>query len=375
MFTKVEQKDLEGKGVVGQPTVPGLSVREMQESVEQIVREVAIPALNRLVEELAQPQAAQSIGAQTPAPVQDGQGTLQSVLEAVAEYARAHAAAADNPHGVTAAQAGAYTKQETEERINAKVTEIGTGDMAKDVYDPDADGSVVCADRLKTPRKLGSADFDGTAGVTLAQMGVPGHNLLDNTDFAHPVNQREAAGTVSAQGYFIDRWKLVSGTVRLTAEGLVLNGRIEQVLEHSAGADAAASASAGQASYSDATATFSLQASGETIRWAKLEQGGTATPWVTKGYGAELAECSRYFRRMRFDCQFYPGAAHSARVPVLLSPPMRSAPTASDDTRYTFNCEVQSFDFGSPEGGAIALSVKAAQATAYSARLALSADL
>ena len=42
--------------------------------------------------------------------------------------------------------------------------------MAKAVYDPDADGNVVCADHLKTPRKLDSADFDGTAGVMLAQM-------------------------------------------------------------------------------------------------------------------------------------------------------------------------------------------------------------
>ena len=51
-FTRITAADMEGKGVLGQPAVPGLSVTEMQESVEQIVREVAIPAINRLAEEL-----------------------------------------------------------------------------------------------------------------------------------------------------------------------------------------------------------------------------------------------------------------------------------------------------------------------------------
>lgn len=322
MFTKVQQQDLEGKGVVGQATVPGLSVREMQESVEQIVREVAIPAINRLIEELAQPQAAQSIGAQMPELLQKETGTLQSVLEAVTEYARAHAATADNPHGVTAAQAGAYTKQETEERINAKVTEIGTGDMAKDVYDPDTDGSVVCADRLKTPRKIGSADFDGTAGVTLAQMGVPGFNVLDNTDFTHPVNQRGVSGTVSAPGYFIDRWRLTQGTVQLTERGLILNGTVEQILEDSIG-QAVASANAGEASYDDSARRFTLKAAGETIAWAKLEKGADATEWRPKGYGTEQMECMRYYQIIPFSV----GQNRGSYKYIPMAMPMRKVPS------------------------------------------------
>lgn len=123
-------------------------------------------------------------------------------------------------------------------------------------------------------------------------------NLLDNSDFTNPVNQRNGSGTISASGYFIDRWKLVSGTVQITANGLVLNGIISQILENAAGTDVTASASAGTASYDNSTKTFTLTATGQTITWAKLEKGSVATPYVPKGYGAELAECQRYFKRV-----------------------------------------------------------------------------
>lgn len=32
-----------------------------------------------------------------------------------------------------------------------------------------------------------------------------------------------------------------------------------------------------------------------TLTWTKLEKGSVATPYVPKGYGAELVECYRYF--------------------------------------------------------------------------------
>lgn len=81
MFTKITDDDLAGKGVIGQPAVPGLSVKEMQESVEQIVREVAIPAINRLIEELADAPAAQSIGAQILCPATKKPLSKQSLTQ------------------------------------------------------------------------------------------------------------------------------------------------------------------------------------------------------------------------------------------------------------------------------------------------------
>lgn len=126
-----------------------------------------------------------------------------------------------------------------------------------------------------------------------AQVGNPSE--LDNDNFLHCVNQRNVSGTISAAGYFIDRWKLISGTVQITENGLVLNGKISQILENAAGTDVTASASAGAASYDNSTKTFTLTATGQTITWAKLEKGSVATPYVPKGYGAELVECYRYF--------------------------------------------------------------------------------
>lgn len=74
--------------VVGQPDVPGLSTREMQESVEYMPRNMLLPKLNEVVGAVNQ----------------------------------------------------CYTKAEADKAIAGKVTEIGAGDMAKAVYDPNGEG-------------------------------------------------------------------------------------------------------------------------------------------------------------------------------------------------------------------------------------------
>lgn len=50
--------------------------------------------------------------------------------------------------------------------------EAGSGVMLVTTYGGSADGVVKSADKLQTPRKIGNASFDGTANVTLAQMGA-----------------------------------------------------------------------------------------------------------------------------------------------------------------------------------------------------------
>ena len=120
-FKQVTEQDLKGKGVIGQPAVPGLSVTEMQKSVEQVVREAAIPAHNQLCEQLEAEAAAADIGAAVP-----GQGDippetpkkLQSVLEAMLAWAK-------EKLGLKADKADTYTKQETEEKISEGIFETG----------------------------------------------------------------------------------------------------------------------------------------------------------------------------------------------------------------------------------------------------------
>lgn len=166
------------------------------------------------------------------------------------------------------------------------------------------------------------------------QVGNP--NLLDNSDFKNPVNQRGVSGTISTAGYFIDRWKLVSGTVQITAESLVLNGTISQILENAAGTDVTASASAGTASYDNSTKTFTLTGTGQTITWAKLEKGSVATPYVPKGYGAELSECLRYYYQVASVRTF--GQQHTGAgtyVNIILPQVMRVTPTVSAPGEWT----------------------------------------
>lgn len=118
-------------------------------------------------------------------------------------------------------------------------------------------------------------------------------NLLINPDFR--INQRQEGGTITTPGYFVDRWKLVSGSVTVNSDGtLALNGTICQILENAVGTDITASSSAGKASYDNNSKTFSLTALGETISWAKLEVGSTASPFSPPDLAEELSKCQRY---------------------------------------------------------------------------------
>lgn len=146
-FTRITDADLKDKGVMGQPDVPGLTAAEMQASMEQIVREVAIPGVNRLAGELEAKTGAENIGMERPA------GVSEEIPANVQKITVAHIESRENPHGVTAAQVGAYSRQETDAAIGNKVVEIGAGDMAKAVYATNGEPGVV--DKAADSKKLG----------------------------------------------------------------------------------------------------------------------------------------------------------------------------------------------------------------------------
>ena len=182
-FKQVTEQDLKGKGVIGQPAVPGLSVTEMQKSVEQVVREAAIPAHNQLCEQLEAEAAAADIGAAVP-----GQGDippetpkkLQSVLEAMLAWAK-------EKLGLKADKASTYTKQQVDEAINEKVAAIGAGDMTMAVYDPES---------KETPQPGGEGTQQAAGAAALAQ--APAQAAASQT-FGGPVRLSvdEATGAVT----------------------------------------------------------------------------------------------------------------------------------------------------------------------------------
>ena len=118
-FTKITDGDLLNKGVIGLPDTPGLSTSEMQAKFEQTAREVIVPKFNQLVDDLSNPSAAIQIGA-------NGKNrTVQGHIDNL-----------ENPHNVTAAQVGAYTKSQTDAAISDRISQIGSADMTQAMYDP-----------------------------------------------------------------------------------------------------------------------------------------------------------------------------------------------------------------------------------------------
>ena len=133
-FKKITDTDVKGKGNVGRPDTPGVSTAEMQRIMDEIPREVIIPAFNALIDALADKTSAATLGITAPEGIAGS--TVQEVVNALLAYVNAHKNDQENPHAVTAAQVDAYTKKQTDDAIDKKVTEIDSGDMAQAVYDP-----------------------------------------------------------------------------------------------------------------------------------------------------------------------------------------------------------------------------------------------
>ena len=198
----------------------------------------------------------------------------------------------------------------------------------------------------------------GDTGATGAKgdTGACVYNLLDNSDFAHPIAQAGVNGAHGATGYAVDRWMRTSGaTVSQAADGLKIvsdktnwTAGIQQRIEAKRFADVMTFAVRGvfpvacrlfvyigSGTTNFGTAYFQGDAAERTlvlkltkpdgltgdevvnvyispdtgstgtaavVRWAALYEGEytaeTLPPYVPKGYAAELAECLRYYRRI-----------------------------------------------------------------------------
>lgn len=200
-FTKIKEEDMNGKGVQGQPDVPGLSASEMQRKVEEIVRDVTNVAFNRLVDELLADTAAGNIGAKLYG--MSAGRTLQAVLTELNNRQNTHAQKKNNPHNVTASQTGAYTKQETNDAINEKMEAIGAGDMTKSEYGGSAPGVVAQAD------KAAEAANAQTANTLMNHVGGQGHA---GDWYAPPGMLAPYAGKTAPEGWLLCDGSAVSRT-------------------------------------------------------------------------------------------------------------------------------------------------------------------
>lgn len=141
---------------------------------------------------------------------------------------------------------------------------------------------------------------------------VTPRNLLDNSDFRNPVNQRGIV--VSTNGFIVDRWYAFEGEVMITPNGIVTsgNGYLQQRLP--AGTIRAEKAYTLVVYYSDGTADVNtngeyirsdvfdlvnnIKSNEKTIEAVALYEGEytveTVPAYQAKGYGVELTECLRY---------------------------------------------------------------------------------
>ena len=211
---------------------------------------------------------------------------------------------------------------------------------------------------IGAPAPYTAGDGIAISGSVIAAKVQPcNRNLLDNWYFGNPVNQRDVSGTISSAGYFLDRWKLVSGSVTINTDGITLNGTMQQVLETApvgtVTASALTQAGVGDVvpTYDSATKTVTVTAAGKKLVAVKLELGTEQTlahqnssgAWVLNempDYGEELTKCMRYLQIIStpYDTSGngvaigYANNTVDLWVPIPLAVPMRISPTPTIPT-------------------------------------------
>lgn len=280
-------------------------------------------------------------------------------------------------------------------KITVKVVTGDAGTQASVAQSGTAENPVIT---LTIPRgDTGSIDnLAENVALEIAKynFGQP-YNLLDNSDFVHPVAQAGVNGAHGATEYAVDRWMRTNGaTVSQAADGLKIvsdktswTAGIQQKIEAKRFADVMTFAVRGifpvacrlfvyigSGTTNFGTAYFQGDAAERTlvlkltkpdgltgdevvnvyispdtgstgtaavVRWAALYEGEytaeTLPPYVPKGYAVELAECLRYYRKIKGNAQTFAGyAANGVAYAFIPLQTMRIAPTVTGGGKFYY---------------------------------------
>lgn len=198
---------------------------------------------------------------------------------------------------------------------------------------------------------------DGTRLDRMIAAANP-RNLLDNSDFRNPVNQRGKTEW-NEYGYTIDRWMLYSAdasqqTARLTASGLQCDydGVMRQIIPKEAVAgnllsnctlvfgrpDGTVVVKHGQG-WLDEKGNYVFGLDAGTWAYAAVYEGiytaETLPEYHPKGYVAELYECMWYYRTYSKETRFVGYISGGATgFYFFLDRPMRIAPTMTNSAKF-----------------------------------------
>lgn len=281
-------------------------------------------------------------------------------------------------------------------KITVKVVTGEAGTQASVTQSGTAENPVIT---LTIPRgDTGSIDnLAENVALEIAKynFGQP-YNLLDNSDFVHPIAQAGVNGAHGATGYAVDRWNRTNGaTVSQAADGLRIvsdktswTAGIQQRIEAKRFTDVmtlavrgvfpvacrlyvyigSGTTNFGEPAYfvgdaAERTLVLKLTkpdgltgdevvnvyispdtestGTAAVVRWAALYEGEytaeTLPPYVPKGYAAELAECLRYYRKIKADAQTFGGRTTGgvayAYIPLQT---MRIAPTVTGGGKFYY---------------------------------------
>lgn len=148
-LNKILDSDLAGKGVLGQPDVPGLSAAEMQEKIEEIVRTVAITKINEIIDYLIENGATKD--------------DLAEIVIAAGAVTSVH-----GRRGAVVAEAGDYTA----EQVGA-APEIHASQHGADGEDPIAPADIGAANAVHTHGNISS---EGKVGTVTGKILMTGSN-------------------------------------------------------------------------------------------------------------------------------------------------------------------------------------------------------
>lgn len=258
---------------------------------------------------------------------------------------------------------------------------------------PDAAGKVelAAADVSALGEDAQAKDSAKLAGKA-PEYYIQPRNLLDNSDFTNPVNQR-GAGSYTGIGYTIDRWRTWDSGFSMAVDGnsiASLGGSFVQYTGKrlsgihtlaamtSTGTLYLYTADIGEAvSYSgnlgmgiDLNGVNVISIAPGTYIWAALYEGEytaeTLPPYVPKGYAAEMAECQRYFYRHDGVVYLTTRGDSYQTCHVYFPTSMRATPTISNiDTTASVSFEFSKPNFASfGIGGGLLASVNAFDASA-----------